>query len=413
MYCGECGSKLKKGDLFCGECGAKVQKKETKEVKKEEKKKVKSNKVPVKLSKKKKIMLTIVAIFIVLVIGVYIFFANRFSPEGVATRYLETILSGNVEEIYEVLEVDKDNPFVTLEKFKKIYKENTIDLDAINYKLTNVEYGEGDLTSTVTFKLVAMGEEETLEIPLVKASDNKFLFFDNWKINDSDNSYIIQDYQISVPKNADVKLDGTKVDKKYLDKDESSDSVDVYTIPEIFVGNYALDLTLENGIEINDEIYTSSYGSNYTTEINIEDVSEEVLKDIEESIEKDINNLYKNIIDKKDWDSIKNNYKNTDTEEIKSDYEELYEEIVEDDDMDLTKFSVTSVEINDLSIEEDRFKVDFTFDYDYSITYTNFLDETENKDDDGSNRSTILYDYIDDNYKLYDIDGKVTYFSRW
>lgn len=413
MYCGECGSKLKKGDSFCGECGAKVPKKETKEVKKGEEKEVKTNKTPVKLSKKKKIMLTIVTIFIVLVIGVYIFFANRFSPEGVATRYLETILSGNVEDIYEVLEVDKDNPFVSLEKFKEIYKENTIDLDTINYKLTNVEYGEGELTSTVTFNLVAMGEEETLEIPLVKSSNNKFLIFDNWKINDSDNSYVIQNYQISVPKNANVKLDGTKVDKKYLDKDESSDSVNVYTIPEIFVGNYALDLTLENGIEINDEIYTSSYGSNYTTEINIEDVSEEVLKDIEESIEKDINNLYKNIIDKKDWDSIKNNYKNTDTEEIKSDYEELYEELVEEDDMNLTKFSVTSVEINDLSIEEGRFKVDFTFDYDYSITYTNFQDEKEDKDNDGSNRSTILYDYIDGNYKLYDIDGKVTYFSRW
>ena len=404
MYCGECGSKIKKTDTYCGECGAKVEKKENKKIPKKEKQ--------IKLTKRKKIILGIIGAFLIILIGFYIYFEHRYSPESAATRYLDTVINGNVDEIYDALETDKDNPFVSLKKFKEIYKEDASDIEVINYKLKDVEYGEEKLTSVVTFSVVTMDDEEEVMVPLVKSEENKLLIFDNWKITNSNNSYIAYDYEIAVPKNSNVEIDGIKVDKNYLNKNQSNSSVDTYVIPEIFVGDYNIKITLENDIKINDEIHISGYDKTYTADISIDDIEEDALNELETNIKDDINTLYKNIIDKKTWEDVKENYKNV-SKDLQNEYKDLYDELVREEDITLTKFSVTKVDIEDVAIEEGKFEIDFTFDYDYSIKYINYADEEKTKDDDASNSSTILYNYKDGKYLLYDIDGTVSYFSRW
>ena len=200
--------------------------------------------------------------------------------------------------------------------------------------------------------------------------------------------------------------------QKLLNKNQSNSSVDTYVIPEIFVEDYNIKITLENDIKINDEIHISGYDKTYTADISIDDIEEDALNELETNIKDDINTLYKNIIDKKTWEDVKENYKNV-SKDLQNEYKDLYDELVREEDITLTKFSVTKVDIEDVAIEEGKFEIDFTFDYDYSIKYINYADEEKTKDDDASNSSTILYNYKDGKYLLYDIDGTVSYFSRW
>ena len=94
-------------------------------------------------------------------------------------------------------------------------------------------------------------------------------------------------------------------------------------------------------------------------------------------------------------------------------YEDLYDELVTDGEVTLKKFTVTNVDLVDVSLEDGRFEVVVKFNYDYSINYTNYAGEAATKDGSSSNRTTLVYGYFEDTYKIYDIDGTVTYFSTW
>ena len=158
MYCGECGAKLKKNAEFCGECGAKVHQKEEEE-KKTKKVVKKTERKP--MSKKKKAIIITVVVLVVVVIGSYWFLSKRFGPEGVATEYLEAMISNDADRIYNALNLSGDTTFTTKEAFKKIFDSlhNGYD-DVVNYKVIDVEYNEGKLTANVEFQIASEGSEE-------------------------------------------------------------------------------------------------------------------------------------------------------------------------------------------------------------------------------------------------------------
>ena len=182
------------------------------------------------------------------------------------------------------------------------------------------------------------------------------------------------------------------------------------------------------GLEMDNDSLDEVYNALMESDIQVvaegeEDATEEsVLKDLEEpvilddsEITKDINALYANIIAKKKWDDVKGSYSygNTNLDELQDMYEDLYDELVTDGEVALTKFTVTNVDLVDVSLEDGRFEVVVKFNYDYSINYTNYAGEAATKDGSSSNRTTLVYDYFEDTYKIYDIDGTVTYFSTW
>ena len=420
MFCSECGAKLKNGDRFCGECGAKVtqeSKKVIHENKKESsKKQVKKERQHKKLSKGKKIGLGIILVLLVVVIGGYAYLAHHFSPSEVATEYLEALISQDVERIYHSLDLDKSNSFVSLDNFKKVYDESSTELDeVINYQLQEIDYSDEKLSANVSFRITTKTDEETVTIRVVKTTKKEWLIFDSWEVANSRNSYVVTDYQISVPKGASVTIGDTALEEKYLNSEKTTNLLDVYTIPQIFIGDYTITSTLANGMTISEEVNISSYNTSYQAQLDVEDLSDETTKALEEQITKDINALYANIIAKKKWDDVKGSYSygNTNLDELQDVYEDLYDELVTDGEVALTKFTVTNVDLVDVSLEDGRFEVVVKFNYDYSINYTNYAGEAATKDGSSSNRTTLVYDYFEDTYKIYDIDGTVTYFSTW
>ena len=411
MYCGECGAKLKKNAEFCGECGAKVHQKEEEEKKTKNVVK-KTERKP--MSKKKKAIIITVVVLVVAVIGSYWFLSKRFGPEGVATEYLEAMISNDADRIYNAINLSGDTTFTTKEAFEKIFDSlhNGYD-DVVNYKVIDVEYNEGKLTANVEFQIASEGsEEDTITIRVIKNSQKKFLIFDSWQVSNVSNSLLVKDYQITVPKNSTVTVNDIALESKYLNNDKSTEELDVYVIPQIFVGTTTIKTVLPCGIEETSEQNISSYNTSYKADVSLESLTDEMETTLEEQVKKDLTTLYANIIAKKDWNSIKEsyNYANADLKNLEQEYEDLYEELVTDNDVTLKAFEVTDVNITDVSLNDNQLEISAKFTYKYTVDYQNFNNETKTKEGNSSYTTSISYDYVDNAYKINDIYGTVTYF---
>ncbi len=410
MYCGECGAKLKKNAEYCGECGAKVYHKE------EEAKKVqKIERKP--MSKKTKIIISVIAVLIVVIGGSYLFLSKRFGPEGVATEYLEAMISNDAERIYNALNLTGDTTFATKESFEKIFANtsNYFD-DVVNYKVIDIEYNESKLTANVKFQIASEdSDEDTATIRVIKNSQKKFFIFDSWQVSNVSNSLLVKDYQITVPKKSKVTVNDIELDSKYLNNDKSTDELDVYVIPQIFAGSATIKTALPFGIEEVYEADISSYNTSYRADISLDSISDEMTTTLKEQMKNDLNTLYANIIAKKEWNTVKESYTYQDAnlKDLEEEYKELYEELITDSDITLKAFEITDVSMTDMDLDGNKLEITAKFKYKYTIDYQSFSGETKTKEGNSSATMGITYDYVDNTFKINDIYGTVTYFSTW
>ena len=410
MYCGECGAKLKKNAEYCGECGAKVYHKE------EEAKKVqKIERKP--MSKKTKIIISVIAVLIVVIGGSYLFLSKRFGPEGVATEYLEAMISNDAERIYNALNLTGDTTFATKESFEKIFANtsNYFD-DVVNYKVIDIEYNESKLTANVKFQIASEdSDEDTATIRVIKNSQKKFFIFDSWQVSNVSNSLLVKDYQITVPKKSKVTVNDIELDSKYLNNDKSTDELDVYVIPQIFAGSATIKTALPFGIEEVYEADISSYNTSYRADISLDSISDEMTTTLKEQMKNDLNTLYANIIAKKEWNTVKESYTYQDAnlKDLEEEYKELYEELITDSDITLKAFEITDVSMTDMDLDGNKLEITAKFKYKYTIDYPSVSGETKTKEGNSSATMGITYDYVDNTFKINDIYGTVTYFSTW
>ena len=397
MYCGECGTKNNKESTFCSECGAKL---------KEENKVNKVNKNP--MSKKKKILIILILILIALLILGYNFLNKKYSAESVATDYFKAIISNDPNKIYDALNLT-DSEFTTKKDFEKIYEETyKDDIEVLNYSLIDMEYEDDNLTVEAEFKVIFKdSQEDTITIKLIKDKKKKLLIFDSWYVYNENNLFVVNDYTINVPKGTIVSINDKKVEEKYLDKKESDEEEDVYVIPQIIVGKSIIKTKLPCGIETEKEVNISTYNDHYKLDIDINTLSEEMTKKLQDKIKEDINNIYANLISKKSWNDVRSDYiyNKTDLSDLEDEYDGAYEEIAENTSKQLKKFNVTDVTINSISVEDNKIKIRCKINYDYTLDYNK---KTYNEN--SSYITNIIYDYYDNEYKIYDISSLVTYF---
>ena len=417
MYCSECGAKLKKNAAFCGECGTKVEKESEEREEKQTPKKTKTVNSKKPISKKKKILIGVIVLVVVALIGGYCFLNNRFGPEGVATEYLEAMISNDAGRIYDSLGLTGDTTFTSEEEFKKVFEKsyNAFD-DVLNYKLVNVSYNESKLSANVEFQIASENsEEDTVTIRVIKNSKKKFLIFDSWQVANVSDSLVVKDYQISVPKGSTVQVNEISLDSKYLNSEKSTNELDVYVIPQIFEASASIKINLPYGIEVTDEMDVSSYNTTYEADITLEDLNDETVTKLQDQMKSDINALYANLIAKKDWNAVKESYSYGDASliNLQEEYQDLYEELVSDSDKTLKKFDVTSLTLTKVALDDGKLKVTARYNYTYTIDYKNYNDEVKTKEGKSSSSTTITYDYIENAFKMNNISGTVDYFSTW
>ena len=393
MFCPECGKKNADGAQFCEYCGAKI----------EEESKVIMPKQPKKPMNKKTKIIIIVAIILVLVLGVFGFvLADSFKPSKVASEYFEALMNNDTNKLYNYINVP-ENEFTTKKIFTEVTDSEKEDL--VNYQVVSEEKSTDGLSAQVKISYTVEGRQTplTMTIYLVKDKKNKMLIFDNWKISDG-SSLVEKDYEITVFKDATIKLEGVKVDKKYKEDSESS-RYDTYVIPALFKGEYDAEITLKNGLKTNSKVDVN----NYDTTIDTLKLSDKDEKDLEKTIKDEVNNLYKAAIDKKSFNDIKKDfeYKNSDLSDLEDAYDTFARSVQNNE---LTSVTATDLEVDRLSVTEDGY-IEVTVDIDYKYTAKKYFSE-ETVSDTDNDTAYLTFDYSD-GFKLVDMTSLSAYFSRF
>lgn len=393
MFCPECGKKNENGAQFCEHCGAKIA----------EESKVVLPKTPRKPMKKKTIVIISIvsALVVILVVGGIVLSSN-FKPSKIAVNYFVALMNNDTNKIYDYINVP-DSEFTTKKMFTEVVDTEKEDL--LNYKIVSEEKSTDGLSAQVKISYTLEGDKTplTTTIYLVKDKKNKLLIFDNWKISDG-SSLVEEDYDITVYKGATVKLEGVEVPEKY--KEESiSQRYDTYVIPAIFKGEYDAEVTLKNGLKTKSVLDTTGYDSSLTDF----ELSENEEKELTSSIKDYVSKLYKAALEGKSFDDIKKDYeyKGSDLDELEKAYRSFASSIK---NSGLTKYSLKDVEISRYSINTEGYLyVTVNTEYDYTVK-SYFSDETVDNDDEDT--AYLTFDYSD-GFKLVDMTGLATYFSRY
>ena len=421
MYCSECGTKCKKTDAFCGECGHPLEKEEEvlKEERDDERQKqeniVKETKIKKPMSKKTKILIVSILVVCALLFGSYQFGSHIYSPKNVANTYIKALKKQDSDKLYTYLELEEDTTFATKKIFKQLNNDEskkTIE----NYTITDVTYGAGKLSATVSFKYTVNGStsETTGQVYLTKKDNKKMLFFDDWQINNSNETSIVKEYTLNVPKGAKVTYADVEVTDTYLSENKNT-NYDTYVLPQVFALKTKVKATLENGIVLEEDITPSNYANSVTLNLTKESLSEEISKNINEKATEIITTVYNGAIDGKSFEEIKESFEGNDVdlENLETKYNSFKDSVTSATNQ-LTKIDFTDVSIYSLAVEEENLRIRFLTKYDYSVKYKSyFSDEEEIHDDSSSSYLTLVLGFKGDNYYLVDFDYLPTYFSRY
>lgn len=415
MFCGECGAKNNQGDRFCLECGKPLVQEDLKQ---NTTNVVKKTRQP--MSKKNKIIIAVIVGIAVILGAGYKVGSDMTSPKTIAKDYIKAVVDKDSDRLYKYLEIEGDKTFVSKKIFKELTSANSSDSSSsiTNYKITNVEYGDGKLTAKVNFTYTTEGSstERTDTVNLVKGKDKKFFIFDDWKIADlSVDSLIVKDYKIKATKGTVITFSGVKLTDKYLDKKESTTKLDVYSLPQVFTTNNTLKAVLPGGIEVEEEVRPSSYSASYTVSFDEDNLTDAAKDKIITKTKEILVNIYQSAMENKKFSDIKSNYEhgNLDLTNLETNYNEFLEDLT-DSSTTLTSIDITKVTLSDLELNEDgNFEVEVKVNYDYSVSYTNWDDEVETHDDSDYDYMTIVLKSDKDSYYLVDIESIEYYFSRY
>lgn len=414
MFCGECGYKNKLDAKFCEECGKPLKAEEKSEIKTTPKK----QKERKPMSKQSKIIMIISIIVIILLSIGFIIGKNLTDPKKVATAYFNAATSYDADKLYSYLDI-KNSEFTSKKVFKKIVermkKENN-PKKITNYKVTKTEKSNSGLSMYVTISYTIEGKtnDETEQITLTKQKNNKFLFFENWKV--SDNSLkTVDDFELSVLKNSKVTLEGIELDKKYIDKEESTSSTDVYQLPAMLPLTYEMKIELPFGFSLEDELNVNTYSNSQTIHFDEDNIPSKEKEKMTEQAKKDLEIIYKGIIENKNFDDIKNNFegKNIELDDLKDEYEDLKDSMSSYTTTSLKNIEFKDMELRNLELDDDGYLTMYLYTkYDYTIAYEED-GETKQKTKSSSDGIYVSYSYTDDLYHLVDMSSLPSYFSKY
>ncbi len=424
MFCAECGTKNEVGAQFCENCGNKM---ETAPVVQTQPVQPQQPVVPPtpkkglvekikELPKTTKIIAIVATVVVVAIVALYVVLNGMTSAKGVAEKFFNATMDHDLEKMYSFISAE-ESQFTTEEMFKKINAVNTETENlpkVVNYTVGEPIVSADGMSATVTISYVIEGDSatKTADIKLTKGKDKKWIIFDDWKINNS-NTKSIKGYEIEVMKDSTVTIEDVKVDKKYIDKEKSTSTNDVYVMPAMFGSEYGIVIDLPIGVTLEDEIYVSS-GSSYTYSLSLDNLTEEMKQTLQTTAKTNLQDLYNGVKDKKAWDEVKTSfeYENADLSDLKYAYEKLSSNI--SSDITLTSIEFTEIELDDLSVtSEGQLYVELEASYDYILTYISGTETKTNDSDDTDYYIYLTYDYVDGAFKLVDASSLTSYFSKY
>ena len=422
MFCGECGTKNTSGSNFCEHCGAKLEV-ATNIESSSTAQPANTNEQPVQpvqpakpMDPKTKRILIIIGVILAILGGAYYYVGTLVTPKKIAENYFNAIVENDAEKIYSFMDVE-ESPFTTKKMFEKVIKNSTdkdSKIEIVNYQVGEAQYEDlTRMTTTVTITYVVKESEksETMDIKLTKAKNKKWLLYDNWLVSTA--AYTVsKDFEIRVQPGSTVTIEGEKVGKKYLDKENSTTSNDVYLIPTMFAGKYKINVKLLAGIET-EELVNIKSKTYYYPSVSSSTLTKKSKNTLEKQMLKDLQVIYDNAIAKKNFDDFKSTfeYKDGDLTELTNTYNEFINDL--STTIVLTKNKFSEATISSLSVYSDNtFSVYASTKSNYTVSYQNG-GETKTHDDTSTNSVRMYYTYVNGQFKLTNVKYLETYFSRY
>lgn len=300
--------------------------------------------------KNSKSIITILVILIVLILcGKIIGYFN--SPEYIANKYFKAIANNDYSKIYDLIDVD-DSALVN----EKVLEDKISSLGVDAYKLESIQETEDN--ALITYKYEHNNQVYVASVLLRKSMQNKYLVFNNWKVQ---SSKVVNNITIKVPVNSVVKVDNTNI-KEFLT--ESTDEYDIYTIEEMISGKYNVSIELENGLKAEDEINVASNSNYVVGDIELED---NVKTELQNQLSNYLATLYNNAIGNK-------NYDETGLDKLKDEYVYLRSSLQN------KGYTLTGISFSDITVSSSTYdtmlEVTFSVNCNYNVNYN--LSDTVN-----------------------------------
>lgn len=409
MFCGECGAKNDSGALFCAECGKPLAHEENNaEVSKQPKEK--------KPMSKKNIIIIAVVAAIVLVLGIgYKVGSDLTSPEKVAKDYIQATIDMNGDKLYKYIGIEGDTTFASKKVFTEMIKSSDNKSDVVNFRIIDVKYGDGELSAVVTFKYTTKNStyEKTDTVSLAKQSGKKYLLFDDWKVSDlSGDSLLVENFTVKVTKGAKLTFGGIEVADKYLDKEKSTTSLDVYVLPAVFKTSTTIKAVLTNGLEVEEKVTPSSYRDSCTIEFDEDSLSTATKGKLIDKTKRALTTVYTSAIAKKEFSEIKSNFEHNglDLTKLETSYKKFVTNLSGRSRV-LASIEFTDMSIYDVSLTTDGYiKVEVRASFNYSTKSTSSDGEETTDEDNDYKYMTVTYTYDNGEYYLVDMDKLQYYF---
>lgn len=402
MICENCGTKNDISSKFCESCGSAL-KAPVQPVQAKEKK---------PLSKQTKMVIGGLVVAVIAVIGIFLFLSSMFTPEKEATKYFEAVMNRDFDKLYSYVDVKKSS-LTTKKVFKEIMDEQEDDDNykkLMNYKVTKTENSLDGLSIEVTISYVLEGSSSSSEktITLAKDKKKKFLFFDNWKIQNS-TLECIENTKLEVLAGSKVEIAGVELKKSNLNTQESTSEYDVYNLPAMFKTEYPVEVEFPYGFEIETSFTPSSYYATKRIDVDEDALSAESKQVIINAIKKNLTTIYNAAIANKEFSAIKSDFEYTgsDLSDLESEYTS-FKTSLNNRTRKLTKITFDDVEIRSLSTDDGMLEVNFRANCDYEVKYKSG-DTDKTSSSDSYMYSYMTFDY-NNTYQLVDIDNFKYYF---
>ena len=328
--------------------------------------------------KNSKSIITILVILIVLILcGKIIGYFN--SPEYIANKYFKAIANNDYSKIYDLIDVD-DSALVN----EKVLEDKISSLGVDAYKLESIQETEDN--ALITYKYEHNNQVYVASVLLRKSMQNKYLVFNNWKVQ---SSKVVNSISIKVPVNSVVKVDNTNI-KEFLT--ESTDEYDIYTIEEMISGKYNVSIELENGLKAEDEINVASNSNYVVGDIELED---NVKTELQNQLSNYLATLYNNAIGNK-------NYDETGLDKLKDEYVYLRSSLQN------KGYTLTGISFSDITVSSSTYdtmlEVVFSVNCNYNVNY-NLSDTVNTYNGSGLTDIKANFKVEDGKYILDSIDN--------
>lgn len=400
MICKECGTKNDKGSRFCGNCGHSLKKQFF---------------FQRKLTKKEKVVSISAFVVLLFVIGISLIGNYYTSPKFIASNYFEAVAYAKGNKLYQTLGLEETSPFTSKKMVTSLLKEQqkNEDINVVNYKVTKILSLNGGLRKSVEINYVDKSNEQikTTNITLTKNKKKKWLFFDNWTV-DTNDFETIDSFTLSTIKGSKLKIENIDL-TPYLNKEKSTESVDVYELPTMFQTTYKVNATLPFGFDIEDTIVVNKNRQKATITFNEESLSNEIRNNLLQISKTSLEQLYAALLEKKNFSDIKDNYQHegSNTSNLEKNYTQLLNTLSTSGLKSITfnKIDLTNVEVTN----EGYLYLGLKVNYDYLITYTTVNGEQKENSSSDYDYINLTYDYKNNEFHFVDFKNLMTYFSRY